>query len=60
MFKDSHFASGVGHNNAGCLFIIRTCKQSHTQDLPREMMQGGARLLWGPGDRMRLLSKLRI
>jgi len=27
---------------------------------PREILQGGTRLLWGPGDRLRLLSKLRI
>jgi hypothetical protein len=27
---------------------------------PREIMQGGTRLLWGPGDRLRPLSKLRI
>ena len=27
---------------------------------PREILQGGARLLWAPGDRLRLLSNLRI
>jgi hypothetical protein len=27
---------------------------------PREIMQGGTRLLWGPGDRLRPLSKFRI
>ena len=27
---------------------------------PREIMQGGTRILWGPGDRLRLISKLRI
>jgi hypothetical protein len=27
---------------------------------PREILQGGTRLLWGPGDRLRLPSKLRI
>jgi len=26
----------------------------------REILQGGTRLLWGPRDRLRLLSKLRI
>ena len=26
----------------------------------REILQGGTRLLWGPGDRLRLLSKLGI
>ena len=28
--------------------------------LPREIVQGGTSLLWGPGDRLRLLSKLRV
>jgi hypothetical protein len=27
---------------------------------PREILQGGTRLLWGPRDRLRLPSKLRI
>jgi hypothetical protein len=27
---------------------------------PRELLQGGTRLLWGPGDRLILFSKLRI
>jgi len=27
---------------------------------PREILQGGTRLLWGSGDRLILLSKLRI
>jgi hypothetical protein len=27
---------------------------------PREIMQGGTRIFWGPGDRLRLISKLRI
>jgi hypothetical protein len=27
---------------------------------PREILQGGIRLLWCPGDRLRLLSKLRM
>jgi hypothetical protein len=27
---------------------------------PREILQGGTRLLWGSGGRLKLLSKLRI
>jgi hypothetical protein len=27
---------------------------------PREILQGGTRLLWGPRDRLRFISKLRI
>jgi len=27
---------------------------------PREILQGGTRLLWNPGDRLKLFSKLRI
>jgi len=28
--------------------------------LPRKILQGGTKLFWGPGDRLRLLSNLRI
>jgi len=37
--------------------------QSHFEEpagSPREILQGGPKLLWGPGDRLRLFSKLRI
>jgi hypothetical protein len=32
----------------------------HRQGLQEKILQGGRRLLWGPGDRLRLPSKLRI
>ena len=35
-------------------------RRQSSAGLPREMKQGGTRLLLGPGDRLRLLSKLRI
>ena len=35
------------------------CKGMIYTGPPREILQGETRLLWGPGDRLRLFSKLR-
>jgi hypothetical protein len=41
--------------------INAKCVQQHELPWPqREIVQGGTRLLWGPGDRLKLLSELRI
>ena len=42
------------------LYVILFIMLSTETGPPREIMQGGTRLLWDPGDSLRLLSKLRI
>ena len=41
-------------------FVIVRCWKGMLTGPPREILQGGTKLLWGPGDRLRLFSKLRI
>ena len=46
------------------MILIRLIKLSLVLTMisgtPREILQGGTRLIWGPGDKLRLLSKLKI
>jgi hypothetical protein len=55
-----HLAMSVirTHNFSGYRHVL--IAQVHVVGPPREILQDGTRLLWGPGDRLRLLSKLRI
>ena len=44
----------------GLLFVRTIIMSIYQSGPPREILPGGTRLLWGPGNRLRLLSKLRL
>ena len=45
---------------SGHAYLCATYVAIYRQGLHEKFFQDGTRLLWGPGDRLRLLSKLRI